>query len=406
MSSRRHYDVVVCGGGVAGAACAGLLARQGRHVALIDRQGPDDTELSDEFDPRVVALSPASAAILAAAGGWAELPKPRLAPYDRMQVHAQNGSIEFKASEHGLEQLGWIAEIPTLQRAQWQALQQTPTSIDLLATEGIEAIDRESLGADRLRLSLTSGKTIRTSLLIAADGGRSQLRQQAGISTDEWHYNQSALVCHVRTRQANPGIAWQRFTDDGPLALLPLPDGRSSIVWSQHQGIARQRQAMDETEFLGLLNRYQDSPFGPASAATARYLLPLIRRRANALVKGRLVLLGDAARTVHPLAGQGLNLGLADAACLTECLEKLDLKHDPARALAAYERRRLSASTLTGGGIHWINELAHSPGPLGRGLLGLGFATAARLWPARDAFVRRACGLDSGSPATGRETRQ
>ncbi len=399
--SRRQYDVLVCGGGVAGAAAAGLLARQGRRVALIDPKGPPSSLPDDDFDPRVVALSPASAAILTAAGGWQRRAAERLAAYDRMQVRAGRAEIEFKASEHGLAQLGWIGEIPALQIAQWQALGALD-DVDLITNDHIERVDLDALDPRRCRVQLASGQVLRVKLLVAADGARSRLRQQAGIGLDEWHYNQSALIGHVHTEQPNRGIAWQRFTDDGPLALLPLADGRSSIVWSQAQGLALRRQELAPESFIAELNEQQDSPFGRIEACGKRYLLPLVRRRAQALVKGRLVLIGDAARTVHPLAGQGLNLGLADAACLAEALENQDLDRDPARALSRYNIARLSASSLVGGGIHLINEVAHLPGASGRGLLGLGFAAAARLWPARDLFVRRACGLDSGSPQLGR----
>ncbi|MGY6632097.1 MAG: FAD-dependent monooxygenase [Wenzhouxiangella sp.] len=399
--SRRQYDVLVCGGGVAGAAAAGLMASQGRKVALIDLKGPPASLPEDDFDPRVVALSPASAAILNAAGGWSHRFAERLAAYDRMQVTAGPSRVEFKASEHGLAQLGWIGEIPALQIAQWQALK-AMDGVELITHDPIEAIDFDTSASRRCRVQLASGQVLRVKLLVAADGARSRLRQQAGIPLEEWHYNQAALIGHVRTEQPNPGIAWQRFTADGPLALLPLADGRSSIVWSQPQGLAARRQQADVDAFINDINDHQDSPFGRVVDCGERHLLPLVRRRAGALLKGRLVLLGDAARTVHPLAGQGLNLGLADAACLAEVLENQDLDQAPTRALSRYNNARLSASSLVGGGIHLINEVAHLPGASGRGLLGLGFAAAARLWPARDLFVRRACGLDSSSPQLGR----
>lgn len=144
---------------------------------------------------------------------------------------------------------------------------------------------------------------------------------------------------------------------------------------------------------------------GEITAVGQRYALPLIRRRARRFVHQRFVLLGDAARTVHPLAGQGLNLGLADAAALAEVLSNPSVRDDPTAALAHYQRWRRSASEVVGGGIHAINELAHVPGSLGRGLLGAGFAVASRLWPAREAFVDRACGMDSDSPRLARQDR-
>lgn len=399
--STLDIDILVCGGGVAGAAAAGLLAQAGFSVGLVDARRPPDSLAADDFDPRVVAISPGSQAILAAAGGWAHVEQGRLGPYERMQVHAGQQQVEFRASEHGLVTLGWIAEIANLQRAQWLALAEQPR-VRLLAPARLNEI---TLSADRVRVELEDGQVFRCGLVVAADGARSKLRRSAGIEVDSWFYNQQALVAHVRTRQANPGIAWQRFTEHGPLAMLPLADGRSSIVWSQAEARVAQLMEMSTAEFIEEINRHQDAPFGPVEDCSERHALPLVRRKAQRLVHGRLVLLGDAARTVHPLAGQGLNLGLADAAALAEVLADWSPGLDPAPALARYQRWRLSAESSLGGGIHAINELAHAPMSAGRGLLGLAFGTAARLWPLREAFVLRACGLDSDSPRLARSAK-
>lgn len=397
--NRNDLDILICGGGVAGAAAAALLARAGHRVALIDSRRPSGALPAADYDPRVVAVSPGSRAILTAAGGWAHLDSARLGPYDRMQVHSGRQRIEFKASEHGLQMLGWIAEIPALQQAQWRALA-GQAGVQILAPAELTDFKLER---SRVRVELADGRVLRAALMIAADGSRSRLRQQAGIAVDEWHYNQKALVTHLSTERPNPGIAWQRFTEHGPLALLPLADGRSSIVWSQPTTRVENLMKMDEQVFLDELNRHQDSPFGQATACSTRHAIALVRRKARSLVHGRLVLLGDAARSVHPLAGQGLNLGLADAAALAEALSGWETEKDPSAALTRYQRRRLSAGSLSGGGIHAINELAHGPNGAGRGLLGFGFGAAARLWPLREAFVMRACGLDSDSPRLSRE---
>lgn len=392
---RSGIDSVFAGGGAAGAAAAVLLARQGREVALIDRRRPAAPEPDADFDPRVVALSPGAVNILQAAGAWERLDERRIAPYSRMQVHAHTGSVEFSAGEHGLEYLGWIVEIPTLQHALWQVLEQAGTAT-VMAPDGVNGYES---GRERLRIRLESDKTLHARMLIAADGARSRLRRQAGIENEQWHYNQHALVTHVTTDEPNPGIAWQRFTEHGPLALLPLPGGRSSIVWSQPSARAASLRALDDPAFLAELNACQDSPFGHVVSATRRYTFPLIRRRSHKLVTGRMALLGDAARTVHPLAGQGLNLGLMDAAALAQVLVDPDCDID--RALARYERWRLSAGTLIAGGIHAINESTARSEP-GRRLMGAGFGLVERAWPLREAFVRRACGIDSDSPELAR----
>ncbi|QOC23308.1 FAD-dependent monooxygenase [Wenzhouxiangella sp. AB-CW3] len=393
----KDFDVALAGGGVAGAVTAALLARQGRRVALVDRKRPSPLDPKSEFDPRVVAISPGARNVLIAAGVWPNVPAERIGPYARMVVHADGGRVEFAASQHGLEDLGWIVEIPALQAAAW-ALLDNETNVALLAPAGVAAFEARR---NRLQLDIDPGDPVRAKLLVAADGARSRLREQAGIETDLWHYNQHALVTHITTQQANPGIAWQRFTEHGPLALLPLADGRSSIVWSQPAERAQTLRDMDEADFLDELNDHQDAPFGPASACTRRYTLPLVRRQSRQLVAGRLALLGDAARTVHPLAGQGLNLGLMDAAALAEVLADWQGEEDPASALARYERWRLSAGTLIAGGIHAINEIT-AGNPLGRRAAAIGFGAASALWPLRQLFVKRACGLDSDSPRLAR----
>ena len=393
----RDFDIVIAGGGVAGAVTAALLARQGRRVALVDHKRPTAPEVNAEFDPRVVAISPGARNVLRAAGAWQHVPDERAGPYARMVVQADGGRVEFAASQHGLEQLGWIVEIPVLQAAAWQWLE-SETGTNIMAPAGVSSFEPRKSGLD---LELDNGDHIRSRLLIAADGARSRLREQAGIEVEQWHYNQHALVTHVTTEQTNPGIAWQRFTEHGPLALLPLADGRSSIVWSQPSERAQALREMDEADFVDELNAHQDSPFGQASACTRRYTLPLVRRHSGQLVADRLALLGDAARTVHPLAGQGLNLGLMDAAALAEVLEDWRPEDDPAGALVRYERWRLSAGTLIAGGIHAINEMT-AGNPLGRRAAALGFGAASVLWPLRQLFVERACGLDSDSPRLAR----
>jgi len=399
--SRVDHDIVVCGGGVAGACVAALLSKSFR-VALIETRRPEISLPDDDFDPRVVAISPGSRAILEAAGGWPSDHEDRIGPYHHMQVHSAQGRIDFQASQHGLAQLGWIVEIPALQQALWQSLESRDT-VTLLAPNRIRGFNQDE---HRVRVELEQGQAVRCRLLVAADGARSRLRTQAGIAVDTWHYNQKALVTHIKTEKPNRGLAWQRFTEHGPLALLPLADGRSSIVWSQAAERADRLGNLPPEQFLEALNQAQDSPFGSALECSNRHTLPLVRRKARRLVLGRLVLMGDAARTVHPLAGQGLNLGLADAAALSEVLDAQAADSDLDPALRRYQRWRLSASALTGGGIHAINELAFAPGDLGRMVLGFGFGAASRLWPMRERFVRSACGLDSDSPLLARRSGQ
>jgi ubiquinone biosynthesis UbiH/UbiF/VisC/COQ6 family hydroxylase len=398
---RVETDIAVVGGGVAGAAAALLLAKQGRSIGLVDAQGLADDWPSSELDPRVIALSPGSAAILESIGAW-PLPRPdRVAEYDRMQVCSGRGQVEFLAREHGLDALGWIVEIPALRQALWDRLM-NHSGVRMLYPNRVESC---RIGDSEVRLELNDGKRLKAGLVIAADGARSPLRSLAGIPLDEWHYNQHALIAPIETEQPNSGIAWQRFTDYGPLAFLPLPDGRSSIVWSQDSARALAQIKQTDDQILDEINQNQDSPMGAAVAIGTRHALPLVRRRARAWSRGRLVLLGDAARSVHPLAGQGLNLGLADAAALAECLDGSIQDVSIDTAMARYQRWRRSASELIGGGIHAINEVFRLPAGLGTHVLGAGFMAAHRLWPAREMLIERACGFDSDSPKAAQRAR-
>jgi len=398
---RADSEFAVIGGGVAGAAAALLLAEQGRSVCLVDAEGLNEDWPGSELDPRVIALSPGSAAILESVGAW-PLPRPdRVAPYDRMQVCSGRGEVEFLAAEHGLDALGWIVEIPALRQALWDRLLNHP-EVRMLYPNTVESA---RIADSEARLELNDGSRLKVGLAIAADGARSRLRALAGLAVDEWHYNQHALIAPIETEQANPGIAWQRFTEHGPLAFLPLPDGRSSIVWSQDSARALAQTRLADDEALGEINLYQDSPMGAAIAIGKRHALPLVRRRARQWSRGCLILLGDAARSVHPLAGQGLNLGLADAAALAECLNGSTQDVSIDAAVARYQRWRRSASELIGGGIHAINEIFRLPGGVGTHMLGAGFMAAHRLWPAREVLIERACGFDSDSPKTAQRAR-
>jgi len=397
----QQCDVMIVGGGAAGAAAALLLADQGHQVVLVDGQPLATDWPGDQFDARVVAISPGSASILHSVDAWPLLHAERVAAYPSMQVCSGSGRLSFHADQHGLDALGWIAEIPAIRMALWKRLE-SHSNARILCPHRVESSEQRE---QSVRLKLDDGTRLAARLLVAADGARSRLRTGAGIAIDAWHYNQHALIAPVQTGRPNPGIAWQRFTEHGPLAFLPLPDGQSSIVWSQPSDRARGQLNAEDDHVIAELNNCQDSPMGPVSAIGPRHALPLVRRRARQLFKGRVVLLGDAARSVHPLAGQGLNLGLADAAALAECLAGSSLDDELRQGLVRYQRWRRSASEMIGGGIHAINETTRLPFGLGQHLLSAGFMAAARLWPAREMLIERACGFDSDSPAVAQKAR-
>lgn len=391
MHDTETFDALIIGGGPVGAAAALALARTGREVALIDRKAhgyrPDDAPL----DPRVVAVSPGSKRLLHALGAWQHLRPARIAAFTGMQVAAGGGEVRFRATEHGLAALGWIVELPELDQALLREMKKR-RRISVYAPAEVQHIRIED---NDVAVRLADGQRLAGRILLGADGAKSRVRAAAGIEVTAHHYNQRAIVAHLDTEQANPGTAWQRFTELGPLALLPLPQGRSSLVWSVHDDQAERLLELDDRKFAETLDEHcgKKPPFGAFTAVGKRHALPLIRRQSKPLASGRVALIGDAARSVHPLAGQGMNLGLADVAALVEALDGWQSKLDPADRLARYSRRRWSDSVLVAGGIHAINE-TRTLGGLGKHVLGAGFAAMRAARPAREAFVRRACGLE------------
>ena len=398
MPDNETFDALVIGGGTVGAAAALGLACTGREVALIDRKQPEVRSADAPMDPRVVAVSPGSKRLLEALGAWQHVRPARFAAYADMQVVAGRGEVHFRATEHGLAALGWIAELPELDQALWHELKKR-RRVSVYAPADVQDIHIED---NQVSVALADGQTLAGRMLLGADGAKSRVRSAAGIEVTAHHYNQRAIVTHLETEESNPGTAWQRFTDLGPLALLPLPEGRSSLVWSVHDDEAGRLMEMSDEEFLEALAEHcVKPPFGAFNATGERHALPLVRRQSKPLASGRIALLGDAARSVHPLAGQGLNLGLADVAALIEALDGWQqTKDNPADRLARYARRRWSDSVLVAGGIHAINE-SRSLGDLGKHALGAGFAAMRLARPVREIFVRRACGLDEVKKAVG-----
>lgn len=405
--AKPDWDALVVGGGVAGATTALLLAKQGAKVCVIDQRIP---HFEDTPSNRVVAISLGSERILRHIGVWQALPHERLAPYGQMVVDAKGQRLVFRADEHGLPHLGTLIEIPLLEKQLWETIRQAP-GIELHAPCHWHDFEQTS-ACIKLRLLDEAGDVqnrLTASVLIGADGARSAIRQRAGIENTWWDYNQKALIGPVVTEKSNEGLAWQRFTELGPLALLPLPDGCSSIVWSIPNTEADRLAEVSNEALVSAINEAIETdgspcPLGQVQSIEAPQWMPLKRQRAHALTAGVIALVGDAAHAIHPLAGQGLNLGLADAAALAESLDG-QWNQSTARiqqALSRYHRWRLSQSTLAAGGIHWINEIQRLPMGLGRWGLGLSFVAANTFWPIRQALIEHASGIDRDSPLIAR----
>lgn len=386
-------DVAVVGGGMVGAATALALARAGFSTALLEARAPAAWSVEAELDLRVVGLAPSSLALLDALGVWTSIHEARASPYTHMHVwDAESGAaIDFDAAAEGRDRLGYIVENSLVQWTLWQALE--AAGVRRLCPAEVTAFEPRE---DRIQLELADGTTLAASLLVAADGAASPLRQLAGIGTRGRDYAQRAVVAHVTTERPHESTAWQRFLPDGPLALLPLADGRSSIVWSLSEAEAQRMLALDEQVFLDELGLASDFRLGRIIATTPRAAFPLKLQLAQCYQADRFVLLGDAAHTVHPLAGQGVNLGLRDVAELRDTLlAARNAGHDigAPHVLRRYARRRRSADTLDALGFDALARTYAWQSPALVAARGLGVRLLDHLAPLKQRISLHAAGL-------------
>jgi 2-octaprenylphenol hydroxylase len=328
---------VVVGGGAVGAATALGLARAGLRVALVERNA------WPVFKPeapvtRVATLNAASMSLLDDLGVWAAIMNRRGHAFHGMEVWDAHSAarIRFDADDLGVPALGWTVELLALEASLWEALE--ASGVELFPGTGWRAVDWRS---DRIDLHLGEGRALSGRLVLAADGGESRLRHRAGIGVRRNPYHMSGVVATVRTRFPHEDTAWQRFNDEEIVAFLPLSDGRSSVVWSMPDYAAGEVLALDDAQFSERLDQSFGGRLGGIMAAEPRFVFPLVGRQASDYVRGRLVLLGDAAHTIHPLAGQGLNLGFGDVRAFLDALQE-GAGRDPAspRSLRAYTRAR------------------------------------------------------------------
>jgi len=413
IPSRRRaptLDVAVVGGGMVGAAAALALARAGFSTALLEARAPAAWDADAEVDLRVVGLAPSSVMLLDELGVWTSIREARAGPYSHMHVwDTESGAaIDFDAHSEGRDRLGYIVENNLVQWMLWQALDaaQGCASAAGAGSAGAAAAGVRRLcpaevhgfeaREDRIQLELASGGTLTAALLVAADGAASPLRQLAGIGTRGRDYAQRAVVAHVTTERPHEDTAWQRFLPGGPLALLPLADGRSSIVWSLPEAEARRVLALDGQAFLDELGVASDFRLGRIVAATPRAAFPLKLQLAERYQADRFVLLGDAAHAVHPLAGQGVNLGLRDVAELRDTL--IDARAagrdiGAAHVLRRYARRRRSADTLDALGFDALARIYAWQSPVLVAARGMGVRLLDRLAPLKRKLSEHAAGL-------------
>ncbi|AYC34752.1 2-octaprenyl-3-methyl-6-methoxy-1,4-benzoquinol hydroxylase [Pseudomonas cavernae] len=401
-------DLIIVGAGMVGSALALALQDSGLDILLLDggplRVKPFDP--ATPFEPRVSALSAGSQRILERLGAWDGIRARRASPYGEMRVWdgSGTGQIHFSAASVHAEVLGHIVENRVIQDALLERLH--ASELGLLGNARLEQLRRS--GDDWL-LTLNDGRQLRAPLLIAADGANSAVRRLAGCATREWDYLHHAIVTSVRCAEPHRRTAWQRFTDDGPLAFLPLQRGADehwcSIVWSVTPNEAERLMALDDQAFRAALGRAFEWRLGEIEAVDPRLCIPLRQRHAERYVEPGLALIGDAAHSIHPLAGQGVNLGFLDAAVLAEVLLHAHGRGErlaEPRVLSRYERRRMPHNLAMMAAMEGFQRLFQADPLALRWLRNNGLNWVDGLPEAKAVFVRQALGLSGDLPELAR----
>lgn len=392
MNRRGQVDAVIVGGGVVGASTALSLAQQGLDVVLVEGREPPAWSAAQP-DLRVYAFAPDNAALLDALGVWSSIQSARAQPYRRMQVWDAAGgdALSFDADALGRAQLGWIVENALLVDRLWAAMPAAGVRLHCPAT--VEEVEQDEHG---VRLRLSDGTRLDARLAIAADGASSALRRSAGIEVSDHDYDQRGVVAFIETEQPHALTAWQRFLPSGPLAVLPFVEGRSSIVWTLPSAEAERVLALSDDAFARELQSALGGRLGVMRPVSPRVAFPLRRQLAKQFVAERILLVGDAAHVVHPLAGQGVNLGLRDVAALRDLVISAQARRVDWTAphrLARWSRQRRSeslAAAYTFEGINRVFSTDEMHLTLLRGhVLGL----AGKLPPLVNLLWRRASGL-------------
>lgn len=400
MSRRGRLDVVVAGGGVVGAAAALMLAREGLQVALVEPRPPARWQRAVR-DLRVFAFAPDNAALLGELGAWPSVLAARCQPYRGMRVWDAAGGkpLVFDADALGQPQLGWIVENDVLVHALWQGL--ADAGVRLHCPAQVASLEQ---AADGVRVGLDDGLMLDADMAIAADGGKSTLRDLAAIEVKRHDYGQQGLVAFVASERPHRDACWQRFLPGGPVALLPFADdgdvqvrGRlGSIVWTLPTDGAQRLLTAEPAVFERELAQAFGGGLGGFTLQSARAVFPLQRQLADGMLADRVLLMGDAAHVMHPLAGQGVNLGVRDVTALRDAMRAARARGgDPLgpRVLARWARTRRSEAALNAHAMSAINLVYSNDALLPTLLRGHALGIAGALPPLSRALWRHAAGV-------------
>lgn len=401
---KEQIDVVIVGGGMVGAALACSLGGSRLKVVVVEAQTPEPFSADQPHDLRVSALSIASKNILETVGAWEGVTSRRYCPFRRMRVWENAGDTTFDSTDISYPELGYIVENRITQLALLDRLAAFD-NVELLMPQAIKRIDYD--GAQSV-VALENGRELQAKLLVAADGGHSRVRQAVGLGVTSWDYNQHALVIYIETAYPQQDITWQRFVSSGPQAFLPLTGNYGSIVWYQSPDEVRRLQALPFEQLRAELVGAFPECLGEVKQVLGVASFPLRRQHAQAYVKQGVALVGDAAHMINPLAGQGVNIGLLDAAALAEVVVDACSRGKSfadVSVLRRYEamRRNENLKMMTVMDVFY-RSFSNDILPV-KLLRNLGLGLAQRITPARNKVMKAAMGLEGRLPKLARGER-
>lgn len=351
------YDIIIVGGGMVGQAFALSMAKTDYKIAIIEPNNPNP-ELQADYHTRVSAITPTSEKLLKTIGAWDLIKRKHAFSHTSVWDQNSHGSLDFHAKDEQLNHLGHIIENDAIQSALFSALEKT--SVEFINAK-VTTLEKTTTG---YQVQLDNNTTLACQLLIGADGARSRVRDLASIEFSENNYQQKAIVCNIKSSQGFKDTTWQRFLSDSIIALLPLSEHQASIVWSAENTLADELMQLSKEEFAKRLSAGVEYRFGEFEVMSDIQAFPLIERSAKDYVQENLALIGDAAHNIHPLAGQGVNLGFSDIIELSQQLHSSSKSLGDYSTLRNYARARrldneLMAKTMTG--LNWIYKENNEP---------------------------------------------